>query len=52
MEKLHAFENRCKTSVCRLTAEETNYIEWSPSTLHKRQEKMAKRASAVWRTDL
>jgi len=40
-----------QTSVYRLTAQEVNYIEWTPGALHKRQEKMAKWAAAVWRVD-
>ncbi len=48
------FEDKLKiyqTSAYRLTAEETEYLEWTPTTLRLRQEKMAKWASAVWRVD-
>jgi hypothetical protein len=46
-EKLPVYQN----SVYRLTAQEINYIEWTPGTLHKRQEKMARWATAIWRVD-
>ncbi len=48
------FEDKLKvyrTSAYRLTAEETDYSEWTPATLRIRQEKMAKWANAVWRVD-
>lgn len=40
-----------QTSAYLITAQETNYTEWRPTTLQKRQEKMAKWATAVWRID-
>jgi hypothetical protein len=40
-----------QTSAYRLTSQETNFAEWTPETLHKRQERMAKWANAVWRID-
>ncbi len=40
-----------QTSVYRLSAQEINFIEWTPVTLLKRQERMAKWAAAVWRVD-
>jgi hypothetical protein len=41
-----------QTSAYLMTSKETNYVEWSPRTLHKRQERMSKWASALWRVDL
>jgi hypothetical protein len=46
-EKLKIYQ----TSAYRLTAQETNFSEWTPETLRKRQERMARWANAVWRMD-
>jgi hypothetical protein len=49
-----SYEDKLKvyqTSAYRLTAQETNFSEWTPKTLQKRQERMAKWATAIWRVD-
>jgi hypothetical protein len=49
-----SYEDKLKiyqTSAYRLTSQETNFAEWTPETLHKRQERMAKWVNAVWRID-
>lgn len=40
-----------QTSSYRLTAKETNYIDWTPEKLHQRQEKMAGWATSIWRVN-
>lgn len=40
-----------QTSAYQLTAQEAIYTDWTPETLRKRQDKMAKWATAVWRVD-
>ncbi|RCK80600.1 MAG: RloF [Candidatus Ozemobacter sibiricus] len=40
------------TSAFKMTRETAAYDEWTPSTLQKRQERLAKIASQVWRIDV
>jgi len=49
-----SYEDKLKiyqTSAYRLTAQETNFSEWTPETLRKRQERMARWATSVWRAN-
>ncbi len=41
-----------RDSAFKMTQEIAGYEEWTPATLHKRQERLAKLASQVWRIDV
>jgi hypothetical protein len=50
-----SFDNKkaiYRSSTFKMTQEIAGYEEWSPVTLQKRQERLAKLASQVWRIDL
>jgi len=41
-----------RSSAFKMTQEIAGYEEWSPVTLQKRQERLAKLAAQIWRIDL